>query len=183
MTHGVIDGKLKEFRDLFLKWNDKINLSAAASASDVDAHIRDSSSVVAHLCEARTVIDVGAGGGFPVVVAAISLPDVLFTALEPVRKKHAFLRTAARELGLTNLDARAQRVEDHDARDYDVAMSRATFDLREWILLGLTLVRPGGFVIGFEATQRDDLPTPFTRHAYDLAGKTRSLILATRTTE
>jgi hypothetical protein len=61
-------------------------------------------------------------------------------------------------------------------------MSRATFDLREWILRGLELVQPNGVVIGFEATQRDDLPQPFARHAYDLDGKRRAIIVATRTT-
>jgi len=164
---------LERFRDLFLRWNSKINLSAASTGAEVEEHIRDSLSVVPHLRDAKTVIDVGSGGGFPVVVAAICLPELQFTSLEPVHKKHAFLKTAARELGLANLTAYARRVEDHPDRDYDVAMSRATFDLREWILRGLELVHVDGHVIGFEATPRDDLPQPFERHTYDLDGKRR----------
>jgi 16S rRNA (guanine527-N7)-methyltransferase len=173
---------LERFRDLFCKWNERINLSAASSPVDVEEHIRDSLHVIQHLVSHETVLDVGSGGGLPVVVAAICLPAVQFTALEPVHKKHAFLRTAARELGLANLEAFARRVDDHPDRDYSAAMSRATFDLREWILRGLELVQPNGVVIGFEATQRDDLPQPFARHAYDLDGKRRAIIVATRTT-
>src|ERR1051325_6230202 len=143
---------------LFEKWNKSINLSAASSVREIEDHIADSAEVVPELENAARVLDVGSGGGFPVVVAAIALPSVSFTALEPVHKKHAFLKAAARELGLRNLTPLAIRLEDHDVRDYDAAMSRATFDLREWLKRGLTYVKPGGFVLGFEAVPRHDLP-------------------------
>ena len=172
--------KLEQFRDLFAKWNERINLSAASSTSEIEEHIRDALHVIAFLPTNGSVLDVGSGGGLPVVIAAVCLPSTQFTALEPVHKKHAFLRTAARELELANLEAFARRVEDHAQRDYDAAMSRATFDLREWIMRGLELVRIDGKVLGFEATQRDDLPAPFERHPYDLDGKRRAIIVATR---
>lgn len=173
--------QLVRYRDLFAKWNERINLSAASTPSEIEDHIRDCLHVVPYLRSAGSVIDVGSGGGLPVVVAAICLPSTHFVALEPVHKKHAFLRTAARELELANLEAFARRVEDHPDRDFDAAMSRATFDLREWIVLGLGLVRLDGIVLGFEAAQRDDLPTPFERHPYELNGKRRAIIVATRT--
>lgn len=191
MTHRVTSSytpdpdqlqKLEQFRDLLLKWNRKINLSAARSPEEIEEHIRDSLAVIPHLHTSPRIIDVGAGGGFPVIVAAICLPSLSFTALEPTHKKHAFLRTAARELDLVNLESLATRIEDHGIHDYDAAMSRATFDLREWLLLGASLVRPGGLIIGFEATLRDDLPTPFERHSYDLDNKQRSIIITRRPT-
>lgn len=175
-----LEAPLLRFRDLFRKWNEKINLSAASTPAEIEEHIRDSLHVVRHLSSTDSVIDIGSGGGLPVVIAAICLPSTQFTALEPVHKKHAFLRTAARELGLSNLEAFARRVEDHSDRDYGAAMSRATFDLREWLLRGLELVRPDGFVLGFEATLRDDLPLPFERHSYELDGKRRAIIVARR---
>jgi 16S rRNA (guanine527-N7)-methyltransferase len=177
---AALSSKLERFRDLFLRWNERINLSAASNAAEVEEHIRDSLHAVPHLHDAQTVIDVGSGGGFPVVIAAICLPSAQFTALEPVHKKHAFLRTAARELGLANLSAFARRVEDHPDRDHDAATSRATFDLREWLLRGRELVRVGGRVLGFEATLRTDLPAPFERYPYELDGKQRAIIVATR---
>jgi 16S rRNA (guanine527-N7)-methyltransferase len=178
MTQRVLNAKLVSFRELLLKWNAKINLSAASTRDEIDDHIRDCLHVIPFLPTTGSVIDVGSGGGFPVVIAAIELPSTQFTAIEPVHKKHAFLRTAARELDLPNLDAFARRIEDHPDREYDVAMSRATFDLREWILRGLDLVQRSGSVIGFEAQQRDDLPVPFERHAYDFDGKRRAIIVA-----
>ena len=172
--------KLQRFRDLFLRWNKQINLSAARTEADVDEHIADSLAVVDELRDTARVLDVGSGGGFPVVVAAIALPSVDFTALEPVHKKHAFLRTAARELDLGNLTPLALRLEDHETHDYDAAMSRATFDLVEWLARGREYVRPGGIVIGFEGQRRDDLAPEIRRRSYGTSEKTRALVVATR---
>lgn len=172
--------KLAQFQQLFAKWNASINLSSAKTAAQIDDHIYDSLHVAPYLRDARTVLDVGSGGGFPVVIAAICAPDSSFVALEPVHKKHAFLRTAARELELTNLEPLSIRVEDHEVHDYDAAMSRATLDLREWLELGVTLVRPGGSVIGFEAIERTDLPQPLERHFYVVGGKHRALVIVHR---
>ena len=173
-------GNLSAFVDVFEKWNRNINLSAASTRGEITEHLVDSLHVISHLRTTSRVLDVGSGGGFPVVVAAICLPDVSFTSLEPVHKKHAFLRTAARELGLRNLDPHAQRIEDHEVHDYDAAMSRATFDIVEWLNTGLRYVNESGIVLGFEAVPRDDLPPNVERHPYALEGKQRAIVLARR---
>lgn len=182
---AALEDSLRHFNELFLRWNRSINLSAARSEVDLFEHIVDSLHVVPHLralpAASPRILDVGAGGGLPAVVAAICLPDAQITALEPVHKKHAFLRTAARELALPNLEPLAQRLDDHPLRDYDAAMSRATFDLREWLLLGLAAVRPGGTALGFEAIPRPDLPTGTQRHPYALDDKSRAIVVLHRT--
>ena len=170
------DEKIQRFVELLERWNRSINLTAASSRAEIAEHVADSRPVVALLRGCKRVLDVGAGGGFPSVIVAIELPDVVLVALEPIHKKHAFLRTVARELALTNLDPRAERLDDHPARDYDAAMSRATFDLREWLDAGRSHVRPGGIVIGFEATRRDDLPPTIERHEYRVGDKLRALV-------
>jgi 16S rRNA (guanine527-N7)-methyltransferase len=176
MTRRVIATKLNDFSALFLKWNKSINLSAARTAAELEEHITDSLALVDHLTDSARHLDVGSGGGFPVVVAAIACPQIQFVALEPVHKKQAFLRTAARELDLPNLDALAIRLEDHDVRDYDSASSRATFDLADWLRQGLGFVRPGGRVLGFEGVTRDDLPASVERYPYELGGKSRAIV-------
>src|SRR5688500_440227 len=173
MTQSVIE----QFQQLFLKWNSSINLSAARTLDEVREHVEDSLQVVRHLPPAKRVLDVGSGGGFPVVIAAISCRDIEFVSLEPVHKQHAFLRTAARELGLANLTCIAGRLEDHDGRDYDLAMSRATFDLREWIAMALPFVVPAGRVLGFQGIERSDLPFELQRHPYALRGKQGAIVV------
>ena len=173
---------LAAFTALFQRWNRSINLSAARTEDAIIDHLIDSLHVVPLLRDdtIRRILDVGAGGGLPAVVAAICLPDAHITALEPVHKKHAFLRTAARELGLPGLEPLALRIEDHPVCDYDAAMSRATFDLRDWLLTALDHVRPGGLALGFEAIPRDDLPPGTVRHPYALDDKTRSVVVVRR---
>jgi len=182
---------------LFMRWNRSINLSGARDDEALELHIIDSLHVVPLLLALPSdphgalppeapdaiapfpvarVLDVGSGGGLPAVVAALALPSVHITALEPVRKKHAFLRTAGRELALANFEPLAERLEDHSNHDYDAAMSRATFDLREWLELGARFIRPGGLVLGFEAVPRADLPAAVTRTSYFLGDRKRSIV-------
>lgn len=171
-----LQAPLERFVELFLRWNRSINLSAARTAPDLLEHVIDSLHVVPHLAAAARILDVGAGGGLPSVIAAICLPEAHITALEPVHKKHAFLRTAARELALPNFEPLALRLDAHPVTDYDVTTSRATFDLRDWLLSGLTHVRDGGIVLGFEAVPRTDLPPDTQRHPYLLDGKSRAIV-------
>lgn len=169
--------KILKLLDLFEKWNRRINLSAASSRDELLEHVEDSLHVVPHLRSAKWVLDVGSGGGFPVLVAAICLPETEFISLEPIHKKHAYLSTAVRELPLTNVSPRAERIEDHQEHSYDAAMSRATFDIAKWMAMGNRYVKPGGTVIGFEAVVRDDLKE-VDRHPYQLRGKPRNLVIA-----
>jgi len=171
--------QLVKLEQLFARWNERINLSAARTSAEIAEHVIDSLHVVPHVRGTR-VLDVGAGGGFPSLIVALMRPEADVVALEPTHKKHAFLRTAARELELANYSAFARRLEDQTELDFDVAMSRATFDLREWLERGLDTVRVGGIVIGFEGLRRDDLPARTQRHPYDLAGKQRAIVIVER---
>jgi 16S rRNA (guanine527-N7)-methyltransferase len=175
---------LEEFVRLFHKWNRRINLSAARTESELYDHVGDCLHLVPHLhaavatwrAQPAPVLDVGAGGGLPSIVIAICLPSVRVIALEPVHKKHAFLRTAARELALSNFEPLAERLEDHARNDYAAAASRATLDLRDWLRLGARHVQPGGIVFGFEAIPRDDLPPRTERHPYQYLGRSRAIV-------
>ena len=71
MTHRV---DVERFVELFQKWNGSINLSAATKRGEVLEHVEDCLHVIPHLDGRSRVLDVGSGGGFPVVLAAMSLP-------------------------------------------------------------------------------------------------------------
>jgi 16S rRNA (guanine527-N7)-methyltransferase len=171
---------VSRFVELLERWNRSINLTAARTRAEIEEHVEDSQHVVECLRDAGAVLDVGSGGGFPVIVAALSLPNCLFVALEPIHKKHAFLRTVVRELSIANVDVRAERLDQHARHDYDVAMSRATFELTEWFELGARYVRPGGRIIGFEASAVGSFSFEIERHAYRLGSKQRALVIRTK---
>lgn len=168
---------LAQFVELFARWNQRINLSAAKTPAEIADHVVDSLAVVLHLREAGSVVDVGTGGGFPALIAAIALPTLAIRCIEPVNKKTAFLATAVRELRLARVEIMTRRVDESLDQGFDVAMSRATFDLAEWLQLGERLVRPGGWVLGMEARDQVELGPADTRHAYDAGDRQRAIIL------
>ncbi len=168
---------LAQFVELFARWNQRINLSAAKTPLEIAGHVVDSLAVVPHLREAASVVDVGTGGGFPALIAAIALPDLAIRCVEPVNKKTAFLSTAVRELRLTRVEVVTRRVDEAMDHGFDVSMSRATFDLAEWLALGARLVRPGGKVLGMEGLEQVALGPDDTRHAYDAGDRQRAIIV------
>ena len=143
--------QIDAFAALMLKWNQKINVTAAKSIADVLAHCVDGI-VAAKLIPAGagTLVDIGSGGGLPLIPMAIMRPEVAMTGVEPIAKKWAFLVSCSRELGLKNVSARQGRVEElFDGNKYDVATSKATFELTRWLEIGLRLVKPNGAVLSF----------------------------------
>lgn len=162
-----------------LAWSRRINLTGARDARElVRSHVADALALMPDLDQVRgRLLDVGSGGGLPGLVVAILRPDLGVTLLEPIAKKHAFLRHAARELALVRVEARRERVEVHmrapGFRPYDAAVSRATFPLPQWLALGQQLVRPGGRVLGLEGLEPAELPASAVRRSYRRPGSTR----------
>lgn len=171
---------LDRFAAELLRWNERINLTAARTLDDALQHIDDSRALLPHIPSTTTrLIDVGSGGGLPAAVIALLRPGITVTALEPTHKKHAFLLHIRRLLA-PNLVPLAERVEQHAIHDYDVATSRATFPLADWLELGFTLVHPGGLVLGMEGADPLALPPDAIRHPYSLHDRTRAIIVLPR---
>jgi 16S rRNA (guanine527-N7)-methyltransferase len=172
-----VNPTLTKFATELLRWNERINLTAARTMDDALQHIEDSAAILSYIPEGtKRLIDVGSGGGLPAAVIAIERPEIAVTALEPVHKKLAFLQHAKR-LFCANLEPRAERVEQHAVRDYDVATSRATFALPTWLSIGRRLVHPGGLVLAMEGAEQFELPPGATRHPYAMGDRTRAIVV------
>lgn len=167
--------ELRRFVDLFVRWNERINISAARTVDEVTLQVVDCLALEPYV-EAPGLIDVGSGGGLPGLVLAIARPDLRLTSVEPVHKKTAFQSTAVRELGLKNVVIHSRRVDPAVDRGFDTAVSRATFGLSEWLALGRQLVRPGGVVLGMEGREQHALPEGADRLPYKHGDRTRAVI-------
>jgi 16S rRNA (guanine527-N7)-methyltransferase len=66
----------------------------------------------AEVAKTKLVVDVGFGGGFPILPLAKLLPDVQFVGVESKRKKVDAVKMIADELGLTNVKLVHSRLED-----------------------------------------------------------------------
>ncbi len=160
---------LLSYAELLLRWNARINLTAAPSIDVlVTEHFPDSFALARKLEQPARVIDVGSGGGLPAIPLALLRPNLSITLVEPIAKKVAFLRTAIRELVLGDRVSvqvgRGEAVTRETPRAFDVAMSRATLAPARWLVLGAKLVRAGGRV--FALTAADALPDEPSREIY-----------------
>ena len=137
--------QLLEYLALLQKWNRVYNLTAVREAPRmVSHHLLDSLAAVPHL-GAETLLDVGSGAGLPGIPLALALPESRVTLLESSHKKAAFLRQAAMELKLRNVEVVCERVEAwKPPAEFDVVISRAFSDLAEFISLAGRHAAAGG---------------------------------------
>ena len=108
VTEGM-ETKLEQYIELLLEWNPFAGLISRTDEDHiVSRHVVDSLSLV-RVVEAASGpggsphLDIGAGGGFPVIPMAIALSGMEFVAMERSARKSTFLRKAASDLSLSNL--------------------------------------------------------------------------------
>ena len=141
--------RLLDYMALLLKWNRTYNLTAIRDPlSMVAHHLLDSLAVVPHLTlgagRAR-LGDAGSGAGLPGIPLAIAKPEWRVTLAEANQKKAAFLRQAAIELNLSNVEVHEGRVEAWRPQPlFDAVISRAFAALQQFIAACRHLLAPGG---------------------------------------
>lgn len=121
--------------EAYAEWNAKINV---VSRKDFDSlylkHILHSLAIakVCSFAAGARVIDVGCGGGFPSVPLAILFPDVQFTAVDSIGKKITVVKGVCEAVGVENLKAVNDRVENIPER-FDYVVSRAVTDMATFV--------------------------------------------------
>ncbi|WEV54760.1 16S rRNA (guanine(527)-N(7))-methyltransferase RsmG [Leuconostocaceae bacterium ESL0723] len=138
--YGVVldDAQLSQFDAYFnylVEWNQKFNLTAITDHDEVYLkHFFDSLTLaffVPTLQEkAVSLIDIGAGAGFPSVPLKIAFPQLKITMVDALAKRVNFLNGLIEHLGLTGIEAVHGRAEDlgHDRHyrgQFDYATARA----------------------------------------------------------
>ena len=89
--------RLVSFGKLLMQWNKVYNLTRIESEEAVlNLHILDSLAFVAAIAKRHlsTVLDIGSGGGLPVIPLSVVRPDVQVTMVDSVQKKTVFLQQA-----------------------------------------------------------------------------------------
>jgi 16S rRNA (guanine527-N7)-methyltransferase len=137
--------------DLMLKWNKSVNLTAITDPDEIaEKHVLDSLAVVPVL-PSGSLLDAGAGAGFPGIPAAIARPDLEVVLVDSVQKKVAFLKSVLAELRLPKVRAYAVRLEGNPSREelprVHAAVARAYAAPEEWLRLAEHYVLPAGVAI------------------------------------
>lgn len=129
---------LEQYTALIAKWNAKINL-IGDEKNIWNRHIWDAYQLIALMPQsAKTCVDLGSGAGLPGIVIAVATSlDV--TLVERDERKAAFLREAARVLGLKNVTVLQKNARDINGT-YDVILARALTSLTELCALSAPLM-------------------------------------------
>jgi 16S rRNA (guanine527-N7)-methyltransferase len=120
------------YLDQLLLWNKAYNLTAITDPEDaLIKHVIDCLAIITHL-PSGSLLDIGTGAGLPAVIIAICQPERSCTALDSNQKKIRFIKQVSSELGLSNMQPIASRIEAHEA-SYDVVTSRAFASLIDFV--------------------------------------------------
>ena len=155
--------KLEVFLDLFLSWNEKINISGIKDREEVIVkHLVDSILVEKFFdfSKVHRVLDVGTGGGLPGLPLAIMNPQIRFSLLDSTVKKLKVVENIIHKMNLKNvrvLWGRAEKVskqvEVHES--YDLVVARALAELPTLLEWCLPFVKSGHWLIAYKGPKVD----------------------------
>jgi len=169
--------KLEKLADLFLEWNQKLNLSAIRDKDGVLLkHIVDSLLVMPLdiIKEEQQILDLGTGGGFPGLILAIIYPNTKFTLVDATEKKIKAVQAMADDLNLTNVKCLTGRAEelgrDKNLREkFDVVVARALAKFPTLLEYCLPFLKIEGKLIAYQGPEMRDSWKQYKEVAYRLS--------------
>lgn len=150
------------YAELLVEWNCKMNLTAITEPEEIEVkHFLDCLMLPKYfnLDYIQTVIDVGAGAGFPSVPLLIYKPDLCLTMMDAINKRLTFLDTAVHALGLEAqlIHERAEAAgQDENYREkFDLATARAVAPMNVLAEYCLPFVKVGGYFVALKGSNDD----------------------------
>lgn len=150
------------YAELLVEWNGKMNLTAITEPEEIEVkHFLDCLMLPKYfnLDNIQTVIDVGAGAGFPSVPLLIYKPELCLTMMDAINKRLTFLDTAVHALGLEAqlIHERAEAAgQDENYREkFDLATARAVAPMNVLAEYCLPFVKVGGYFVALKGSNDD----------------------------
>lgn len=162
------DEQLRTLMRVFLAENANINLSALRTEEACwYGNILDSVAFQELNCAevmnepGATLLDIGTGGGFPLLPLAILYPQAQCTGLDSIGKKIAAITRIAKEAGIKNFLGIADRAEVLGQKkkyreQYSMVTSRAVAPLNILLEYCSPFVKTGGYVVVWKSLHIDD---------------------------
>lgn len=154
--------RFDKYAELLVEWNGKMNLTAITEPEEIEVkHFLDCLMLPKYfnLDYIQTVIDVGAGAGFPSMPLLIYKPDLCLTMMDAINKRLTFLDTAVHALGLEAqlIHERAEAAgQDENYREmFDLATARAVAPMNVLAEYCLPFVKVGGYFVALKGSNDD----------------------------
>lgn len=150
--------KFMQYKDMIKYWNEKVNLTAIVEDEQiVKKHFIDCIKIFkfSPLKEAKSIIDIGTGAGFPGIPIKIIKSDINVILLDSLNKRINFLNEVINKIELKNISTIHGRAEDFSRKiEYreksDVAVSRAVANLAVLSELCIPYVKVGGHFVAMK---------------------------------
>jgi 16S rRNA (guanine527-N7)-methyltransferase len=154
----ALAGPLLEYLALLARWNATYNLTAIRDPRDMLAkHLLDSLAMQPFVRDIATLADLGTGPGLPGIPLAIATPGLQVTLVESNGKKARFLREAARQLKLGNVQVAESRIEAFQPpATFDAITARALATLPLILELGGHLPGASGKLLAMKGVLPED---------------------------
>jgi 16S rRNA (guanine527-N7)-methyltransferase len=134
--------------ELLEQWSRRMNLTGHRTIGDiVRSLVLDAASLSAELPALETLVDIGAGAGFPAFPIAILRPECRVTLIESRERRHHFQRQVARRLELANVAILLGRAEALTPSPHTAAIAQGVARPPDALELLLPWTRPGGLVL------------------------------------
>lgn len=148
--------QFKDYRELLQEYNKVMNLTAIIETEEIYIkHFYDSIIPATFIDLKGSLLDVGAGAGFPSLPLKILNPDLDVTILEPNNKRVKFLNVVCKKLGI-NVNIVEERAEDFIKQSntkYDFVTARAVASLPILLELCLPFAKVNGYFIGLKGSK------------------------------
>ncbi|EHJ52490.1 16S rRNA (guanine(527)-N(7))-methyltransferase RsmG [Streptococcus macacae] len=147
--------------ELLVEWNKKMNLTAITKEKEVYLkHFYDSLAPVLTGYipnEPLTILDIGAGAGFPSLPMKIICPQLKITIIDSLNKRILFLKALAEALELTDVYFYHGRAEDfghnqHFRAQFDIVTARAVARIQVLSELTIPFLKVGGQLLALKAS-------------------------------
>lgn len=167
--HHVADSRekaeiLMQYMEEILMWNEKVNLTGITDRDEfVQKHFIDSLLVIdsTEFNKAKSIIDIGTGGGFPGVPLAVCFPEKDFLLMDSLSKKIKIVKEICQELDIKNVTAvhgRAEEMARHkELREtFQLCVSRAVANMSTLSEYCLPFIEKGGTFIAYKGPDCED---------------------------
>ncbi|MFA6523518.1 MAG: 16S rRNA (guanine(527)-N(7))-methyltransferase RsmG [Candidatus Peribacteraceae bacterium] len=188
MINPALESRLRELVTVFLAENAKLNLSAFRTEEQCwTGNVLDSLAALELPPFTGRVLDLGTGGGFPMLPLALALPDVRCAGLDSVQKKVDATNRIIAAMNMQNAQCLCGRTEvfgrmpEHRER-YDAVLARGVAEITVLLEYASPFLKPGGRIVLWKSmnveeelkesghAQKELYCRLLDRHVYELPG-------------